>query len=485
MITEGAEEVEISHAKEHQFIYHGERNSEDDMDQQATADSDIKLTSVGETAATRFEFHEGCLGDDAGFSCPNVESATDAIDSVVNEDSISPGQISNDGGDFACDGNDDDDFRGFASFDEAMPSTTDHWDVGPNDFEPADAQSDDEEVDIGGAASFKDKSCLASTDIIDKYDEDTQSNEDQSSVQKWGGVAPLGDGFSCSEDSKHQNQIKPGSGDDDDFGDLRDVEEVRTLPINQIETEEVLQGKNQQERVTTVNSMNDEDFGDFGEFEEVPPTLMNENETEQIAHAENQPEPAMGISSIDDDDFGDFGDFEGMQSTLMNDSGAEEFSEGKNHPDPASGMSSLGDDDFGDFGNFEEVSSKPINQQDIENSSTACLSKQINQDPEKQPDMAPGISPFDDDDFGDFEEVSSTITDQMLDGKTTESVPTLPVTVLDESVRAMFQTVFATDGRVQLDLDGKESAEFPFDVSLRSVLVSLMTVPFFRVYLSI
>jgi hypothetical protein len=442
MIAEAAQEVEISqHAKEHQFIYDGERNPEDNMDQQIIADSGIKFTSVGETVPTRSEFLEECAGDDAGFASPIVKSATDAVNSVVDEESISLGKIPNDSGDFACDGNDDDDFGGFASFGEAIPSTTEHKEEGPNNFEPTDARSDEEEADIGGRASFEDQSSLASTDVQDKNDVDTPSNEDQSSVQnERGSVASFGDGFSYSEDSKHQNQTKPGSGDDDDFGDFGDFEEVRTAPINQSEKEEVAQGENQPQRATMVSSMNDDNFGDFGDFEEVPPTFMNENETEQVAQAENQPEPAMGISSMDDED-------------------------------------------FGDFGSFEEVSSKPINQHDIENSSTAGVSKQINQDPGKQQEMDTGISPFGDDDFGDFEEVSSTITDQMQDGKTSESltidVPTPPVTVLDESVRVMFQTVFAADGQVQLDLDVKESPELPFDVSLRSVLVSHMTVSFF------
>lgn len=206
--------------------------------------------------------------------------------------------------------------------------------------------------------------------------------------------------------------------------------------------------------------------------------MNNETETGDIA--KNQPEDATGIRSVDDEDFGDFGGFEEILSRPMDEHCAEQVVQGQNHPEPASGTISLDDDDFGDFGNFEEVPDEPVNQNDTAQYSAAGVSKQIHEDPDKQPEMTTNIGSLNDDDFGDFEEVSSTNSTQLQEGVNSESstmdVPTPRVTLLNESVRAMFQTVFAVDGQVQLDLDREERAKLPFDVTLRSVLANESSV---------
>eukprot|EP00804_Cyclotella_cryptica_P019691 CCRYP_016455-RB/>CCRYP_016455-RB protein AED:0.00 eAED:0.00 QI:135/1/1/1/1/1/2/500/384 len=197
-------------------------------------------------------------------------------------------------------------------------------------------------------------------------------------------------------------------------------------------------------------------------------------ETEQVDLAMNQPEPAKVTSSMDDEDFGDFGDFEETPSTARNEHHVQQMVQCENHPESASEFSSIEGDDFGGFGNFEEMPSEPINQNDTKNHSTAAVSKQLHEGPVTQPDMATKQSSSYDDDFGDFEEVSSAISNQRHDGKTSESlsidVSIPPVTLLDDSVRVMFQTVFAVEGQVQFDLNREESSILPFDVMLRSVL---------------
>jgi hypothetical protein len=280
-----------------------------------------------------------------------------ALDSVKEEPDMSQPMPSDEGFSFGHD--DEDDFGGFASFEEAVSSQTKDIDGVHKDTEPDNTQKDDaEENDFDEFASFE----AATSPAVD--------------------------------DADHQNDLTTGP------EDTSTNAEIPSLLGNQQHT-----GPVSQPEPVGVNLTDDDDFGDFGDFEEVAPSYMDPNELPNNA----------------EQDIGVFGDFEEVTPTDMDQNELSNNAEQDNAP-------AIEDDDFGEFADFEEV--------------------------------PPSI--------GDFEEMPSTGVEPETKAAAAQNSP---ATILSENVRAMFENVFEADRTGRFGLSG-ESSMLPFDVTLRSVLVS-------------
>ena len=207
----------------------------------------------------------------------------------------------------------------------------------------------------------------------------------------------------------------------------------------------------------------DTDEDEFGEFEDVSSVSVDRVVSDVIA-----PSGGIGLEDIEasstirvdridtvqndtiidgvvideEDDFGDFSDFDQPCPIPM---------------DQVISMQVEPNED--DFRDFEEVPLIHINQADaVENTNEPV---QVQVDPDLSTNAVDDEDEFGD--FGDFEKTPSL----PLDSNTGATLQ-----VLDVNSRSMFQTVFSRSFTSETDRNENQNLEFPFDVSLRSLIVS-------------
>ena len=167
------------------------------------------------------------------------------------------------------------------------------------------------------------------------------------------------------------------------------------------------------------------DIGDFGAFEEVSSFEENHPQTRLEDTRDNPVEGNESNANVNGDHISGLASFHKAIDKASNQSRSNEVAaevEGEN---------------FGDFGSFEK---SPAND-------------------------ASEIHREDFRDFGDFREVPSVNA-----GERKQTAPIIPDTCLDESIRDMFQSVFKRSDTFQID--SNEEPVLPFDVTIRSVIVS-------------
>lgn len=232
-----------------------------------------------------------------------------------------------------------------------------------------------------------------------------------------------------------------------------------------------------------LDTVNDGELGSFADFEEGgesahkinPESTATEFTPFENADAgiESNSEPMMdefqGFTSfeqisgpvdpepqVEDEDFGDF---------AFEEAPGPDTIEGNEHSIPDESQEYTPNnqqmfeeaDDFGDFAAFEDTSTPGIGGVDDVHASEP---KDKSEPPENDDD--------DFGDFGDFEEFPSESEERASNERT------VPAAVLNEGVRVMFEAVFEKTS--QINLDGNEGLELPFDVPLSRAIVSFVCV---------
>eukprot|EP00956_Cyclotella_meneghiniana_P004298 scaffold5294_cov72-Cyclotella_meneghiniana.AAC.5 len=227
----------------------------------------------------------------------------------------------------------------------------------------------------------------------------------------------------------------------DGTGDFAAFEDTSTPGIGNVEDNNASELKDKSEP-----PMSDDDFGDFAAFEDTSTPGIGKIEDNYASVLEDKSEPPDN-----DDDFGDFAAFEVTSTPGVGKTEDNHASVLEDKSEPPEN-----DADFGDFAAFEDTSTPDTGYVEDDD---AFKPNDKSEPPENDDDFG---------EFGDFEEFSSEPEQRPSNERTA------PATVLNESVRIMFETVFEMTS--QLDLNGSEGLELPFDVLLSSTIVSFVCV---------
>lgn len=299
--------------------------------------------------------------------------------------------------------------------------------------------------------------------------------------------------------AEEDTNLPPGKVDDnDDFGDF--TAHVTEAPPD------ALQSALPENNVSMETGA--EEFGDFGDFS-APVEVETDLETAPVAADEEKSNefgrftaPVEEVTSPiettanEDDEFGDFGGFsspaiEAGAATNAPEGADDEFGNFGDFSAPVEAETEIHtpvdaqpsveeEDDFGEFGDFaafDEEAAPADNEQNAQVDKLAA-EEDISTPQEVQPSQAVAAEEDEFGDFGDFEESDE------VKGTSGENEPSRPVHVLNENVRDMFQKVFRVDNPVELE-KGDGCVQLPFDVPMRTVLVSTPYIYIFFCYLLI
>ncbi|KAL3764703.1 hypothetical protein ACHAWU_001533 [Discostella pseudostelligera] len=243
-------------------------------------------------------------------------------------------------------------------------------------------------------------------------------------------------------------------------------------------------------------SLDDDGFGDFDAFAETPeasiPIEPGESlleEPEYPAEKGDDPHPTEGTATnqpvavaTNDDEFGDFGDFEFRDASAFEQSleaAAISPSDARNDEDNAE------DDEFGDFGDFDAFEEAPVESQSEtkppDNEASGSHPSVNVSSAENENDAEYEFGGFGD--FGDFEEFDSAPDSTLPAGinatpgsgsMAAPSVERQTLSVMNESVRRMFQDVFANNDPDDPSLEeGGTCTQLPFDIPMHTILSAL------------
>ena len=242
--------------------------------------------------------------------------------------------------------------------------------------------------------------------------------------------------------------------DNDDFGDFTaHVEETPLAEVNTTQDTEV------------------EENDDFGGFaapveESTTPVETSANESDEFDDFGGFSSPAIESGAAakapegaDDEDFGNFGDFSATENN-------KEEKPVESHKPVDTQPTVEDEDDFGEFGDFaafEEAA--PADHQP-----TAQVEESAAEGDLPNPDVQSSQAAAEEDEFGDFGDFEES--DDVVE-TSGEKEPSGPVHVLNENVRDMFQKVFHVDNPVESDKGDSCIQQLPFDVPMRTVLVSM------------
>ncbi|KAL7544356.1 hypothetical protein ACHAWF_007742, partial [Thalassiosira exigua] len=272
-----------------------------------------------------------------------------------------------------------------------------------------------------------------------------------------GATSPSAPGVDAGGDGGGAEPIRPSDeADDDDFGDFDAFEAAPEAGAADDAAEEArgasggsaarsapaLEGGGAEPGRPSDEADDDEfgDFGDFDAFEAAPGALASDDDTkEDVRYAPpgegGGAEPSRPSDEADDDEFGDFGDFDAFEEApAPPPDAAPESSGGRPVPPAAEGSVADPDgppaeDDFGDFGGFDEGTSEEGRDGDRSRSGRGASAPA---------ESAPGLSPS--------------------------------LSMLNPSVRVVFEEVFASNGPLPPDAESGTRSEFPFDFPMRNIL---------------
>ncbi|KAL9180224.1 hypothetical protein ACHAXT_008194 [Thalassiosira profunda] len=270
--------------------------------------------------------------------------------------------------------------------------------------------------------------------------------------------------------------------DDDEFGDFGGfdaAEEVVTeaLTVNPPTSSDQPATAPFEDDVPVAEPKEDETSTDdvFGDFAveptvEAPPDSSASRESDEPELSAAKGEPATQPSAAagaEDDEFGDFGDFNAFEEAPEGVSPESAPAEGDAAPsETPAAVASPADDEFGDFGDFDAFEEAPETVEKEAPANVEAPTTQTEQANDAEDEFG---------DFGDFNEFEETPEE----APTTESAPKEVVqspapaptqVVLNESVRSMFDDVFASDTPTADSYADEICSELPFDVPMSEIL---------------
>jgi len=349
----------------------------------------------------------------------------------------------------------DDNVGGFTSFDEA-----------PANQPPAVVSSADDD----GFGNFEASSEAPDTTLPNAV---TENNDDQKAPAPAEGEiqanVPSGEEESTVQPDAETKQDSEND-DEQDAGFTSFEEASATQPL-------------------AIESFADDDgFGNFEAFSESPgvisPGAAIESDQHVSAPAEenipaNQTSAVASLADDEDDVFGDFGGFNAFEEA---EDGAPIEIE-QNTPATVEAITDQDDEfgDFGDFDTFEEAS--PGDGATTVNEHRVSIITAEGEAPASQP-LAAVSSDDDGDEFGDFgdfeafeeapsealPEVDEPTENDKNEPIPAESTPRPVLSVLNDSVRLMFQDVFVSDAPIPPDSEKVTCSELPFDIPMRKIL---------------
>ena len=272
--------------------------------------------------------------------------------------------------------------------------------------------------------------------------------------------------------------------EDDEFGDF-DGTSFQDTPIESSSPVIVSKEENKEEHAIDESSPamdeNKDEFGNFEDFNATPPEESSLPEQTLIEGIKDE-EASVASQSLDaqpppdeDDGFGDFGDAnfdEAPTDTLQ-----ESTPNIENSDQPPTEVAEA-EDEFGDFGDFNAFEEPPPTTQ----SSTPV---EVSEQPSSDKGEVTQVEPQEDDNWGEFdafEEAPGTEEAPPREaGVPTESTKTSAtpventtapeaVSVLNESVRSMFQNVFVVSDTASPQNKGTCSDSLPFSVPMSKIL---------------
>jgi len=266
-----------------------------------------------------------------------------------------------------------------------------------------------------------------------------------------------------------------------------------TVTVN----EEVPAANQSSTNAASADDASDE-FGDFGSFdafedapaEDVSPDVAETEGDQNVTTPAKEEAPATQSSAADDadDEFGDFGDFDAFEEAPPGETAPTESKQPSpkpaeegaptSHPSAVASSADDADDEFSDFGDFDAFEEAPPGENaSTENEQPAP--KPVEEGaPASQPSAVASSADENGDefgDFGDFDEFEAAPAAPQTESKEKdvstprESSPRPVLSILNESIRAMFLDVFASDTTVSSEFEGKCS-ELPFDIPMRNIL---------------
>ena len=354
---------------------------------------------------------------------------------------------------------DDDEFGDFDGFDavdtgtEESPSTPAEGAQEVPAFEEAETSADDEHFNAPEGGFEQNITKSLHTEI---------EQEAKAPIKEGATVEDAGDGFG-------------------NFGSFNDApDEAASEPMHS--DEGVASAIDKPATQPSPSDQTDDDFGDFNAFEDSSPPEGEEPAPSEEAEA-IQTSAAEG-SADDDDGFGEFGDFDTFEEAPPVETAPES---GERAPEDSAGLADAADDEFGNFGDFDAFEEAPPASTPVESDTGAK-----DEVAASQPAPSTNEASADDDEFGDFgdfeefEEATELTTKESeppaeskeIEATQTQTVPKPATAILNESVRLMFQNVFASDTPIPSHPEGTDSV-LPFDVPMSTILVSHLFLFYF------